>query len=120
MRKRVLISLLLLLLALVLSITSFALLQQRFSALGNALENAVYAKVPVEDSCEQIEFQWQRCSSITQIFLLHSDLTELRTALESLPELTDEPLLYRSACIRSLHLLAGIQDSLSPTPENIL
>ena len=120
MRKRVLISILLLLLSIVLSAVSFVLLQNRFSALGEALENAVYADAPVEVSCKQIELQWQRCSPVLHIFLLHSDLTELRTSVESLPELADDPKLYRSACIRALHLLGGIRDSLSPSAENVL
>ncbi|MBQ7540705.1 MAG: DUF4363 family protein [Clostridia bacterium] len=120
MRKRVLITVLLLFLAMTLSVVSFVLLQNRFSALGDALQNAVYADVPIERSCSEIEKQWDKSAVVTQIFLLHSDLTELRTALESLPELMDSPLLYRAACIRALHLLNGIRDSLAPTVENIL
>ena len=54
------------------------------------------------------------------MFLLHSDLTELRTSVESLSDLTAEPAAFRASCIRSLHLLAGIRDSLPPTVGNIL
>ena len=103
MNKRIWISLLLLLIAAVLSVTSFLVLQERFSALGEALENAAYADVPLYESCR-----------------LHSDLCELRTAVESLPDLAEEPIVFRNTCIRSLHLLQGIRDSLSPTVENLL
>ena len=120
MRKRVLLSLILLILVLSLSVFSFMTLQSRFSALGEALHNAVYADAPAEDSCREIAACWKSCADVTQIFLLHSDLTELRTALESLPDLTSDPLIYRAACIRSLHLLSGIRDSLYPSIENIL
>ena len=120
MHKRVLISLVLLILALSMSVFSFLLLQSRFSALGDALQNAVYADVAAERSWHEIEARWKKCTKITQIFLLHSDLTELRAALESLPDLTNDKQLYRAACIRSLHLLEGIRDSLYPTIENVL
>ncbi len=120
MNKRILISFLLLLIAAALSITSFLILQDRFSTLGEALENAIYADVPLHESCRQIETAWDRCTVCTQMFLLHSDLTELRTAVESLPDLLEEPIVFRNSCIRSLHLLESIQDSLSPTVENIL
>ncbi len=120
MNRRILISLLLLLIAAVLSVTSFLILQERFSALGEALENAVYADAPLQKSCAQIRFAWNRCTHISQMFLLHSDLTELRTALESLPDLVGEPAVYRSACIRSLFLLKGLQDGLRLSVENIL
>ena len=120
MHKRVLLSLILLFLALTLSAASFLMMQKRFASLGGALENAVYADISAERSCREIERNWQKCAVLSQIFLLHSDLTELRTALESLPDLTADPRLYRAACIRSLHLLAGIRDSLYPTIENIL
>ena len=120
MHKRVLISLVLLVLALSMSVFSFLLLQSRFSALGDALQNAVYADAAAEQSRQEVEVRWKECTKITQVFLLHSDLTELRTALESLPDLTNDAQLYRAACIRSLHLLEGIQDSLYPTIENIL
>ena len=120
MRKRVLLSLVLLILALSLSVFSFMTLQSRFSALGEALHNAIYTDIPAEDSCRQIGTSWKNCAGVTQIYLLHSDLTELRTALESLPDLISDPPIYRAACIRSLHLLSGIRDSLYPSIENIL
>ncbi len=120
MNKRILISLLLLIIAAVLSLTSFLLLQERFSALGEALQNAIYADLSPHDACAQIKSAWQKCTRVSQLFLVHSDLTELRTAIESLPDLLEEPAVYRNACIRSLFLLRGIQDSLSPTIENIL
>lgn len=120
MNKRILISFLLLLIAAALSVTSFAILQSRFSALGEALENAIYAGVPMRDSCLQIEAAWDHCVVPAQLFLLHSDLSELRTAVESLPDLLAQPTVYRNACVRSLHLLHGIQDSLIPTADNIL
>ncbi len=120
MNKRIWISLLLLLIAAVLSAASFLVLQDRFAALGEALENALYADVPLRDSCARIGHAWDRCAHVSQMFLLHSDLCELRTALESLPDLLEEPILYRSACIRSLFLLRGIQDSLPPAIGNIL
>ena len=120
MRKRVLISVILLLLAMTVSIVSYVLLQNRFSALGEALQNAVYADAPIETSCGEIEKQWQKSAALTQIFLLHSDLADLRTALESLPDLKETPLLYRETCIRALHLLNGVRDSLAPSIENSL
>ncbi|MBR5620300.1 MAG: hypothetical protein IKW76_11225 [Clostridia bacterium] len=120
MNRRILISFLLLLIAAVLSLTSFLVLQNRFSALGEALENAIYADMPVRESCRQIAHAWDRCRSPAQMFLLHSDLTELRTSVESLSDLTAEPAAFRASCIRSLHLLAGIRDSLPPTVGNIL
>lgn len=120
MNRRVLISILLLLIAAMLSVTSFLVLQERFSALGEALENAIYADVPLRESCLRIESAWDRCAVVAQMFLLHEDMTELRTAVESLPDLADEPSVYRNACIRSLHLLAGVRDSLSPSIDNIL
>lgn len=120
MNKRILISVIMLLIAAILSVTSFAILHARFSALSDALENALYAGVTPDDSCAQIGYAWNRCARVSQFFLLHSDLCELRTALESLPDLTQEPTLYKAACVRGLHLLEGICDSLAPTPENIL
>lgn len=120
MNKRILISLLLLMIAAVLSATSFLILMNRFSALGEALENAIYARFPLQQACVQIETAWNKCAQVSQIFLLHSDLTELRAALDSLPDLTEEPSVFRNTCIRSLCLLEGIRDALYPTIENIL
>jgi hypothetical protein len=120
MNRRIWIALILLLIAAVLSATSFLILQDRFSALGEALENAIYADVPMRESCVLIETAWERCARVSQMFLLHSDLCELRAAVKSLPDLTGEPTVYRNACIRSLHLLESIRDSLSPSVDNIL
>ena len=120
MNKRIMLSILLLMIAVVLSVTSFFILQQRFSALGEALENAIYADLPLRDACSGIARAWDRCQTMAQIFLLHSDLTELRTAVESLKDLIDQPAIFRNTCIRSLHLLEGIQDSLTLKADNIL
>ena len=120
MNRRVWISLFLLLIAVVLSMTSFLVLQERFAALSDALKDAICSDVPLHDSCRRIETAWNRCAAVAQAFLLHSDLCELRTAVSSLPDLLEEPVVFRNACIRSLHLLEGIQDSLSPTVDNIL
>ena len=120
MNKRILISVLLLMIAAVLSVTSFLLLQARFSALGEALENAIYAGVPAREGCRRIESAWQKCAGLSQVFLLHGDLTELRTAIGSLPDLVDDPALYRTVCIRSLHLLDSVRDALAPTAQNVL
>ena len=120
MNKRILISLLMLLIAAVLSVTSFLILQDCFSGLGEALENAIYTDVPLREASVQIRNAWDRCEGAAQTFLLHSDLTELRTAVESLPDLTAQPAVFRGVCIRSLRLLEGIQDSLALKPDNIL
>lgn len=120
MHKRVLLALILLFLAMTLSTVSFLLLENRFSTLGKALENAVYAQVPISSSCDEIQIAWKKCSRITQIFVPHSDLAELRTTVESLQDLSEDPATYRAACIQSLHLLEGVRDALRPTIENIL
>lgn len=120
MKKRILISILLLLIAATLSLTGYLLVQNRLSALGEALENAVYADAQPRDACTQIANAWDRCAVPAQIFLLHSDLCELRAAVRSLPDLAQEPALFRDVCVRGLHLLEGIQDSLTPSAENIL
>lgn len=120
MNRRIIIALLLLLIAAVLSAASFLILQDRFSALGEALENAVYANAPPEESCNRIKTAWSRCARISQMFLLHSDLTELRTTVESLPDLPEDAVVFRIACIRCLCLLGGIRDSLTPSLDNIL
>lgn len=120
MNKRIVISLLLLLIAAVLSVTSYLILQERFSALGETLENAIYTDVPLHDACRQIESAWNTCERVAQTFLLHSDLCELRTAVNSLSDLLEEPVVFRISCIRSLHLLEGVCDSLAPKIDNIL
>ncbi len=120
MNKRILISILLLTVCAVLSATSFFLLQDRFDALARALENALYTDIPLREASVQIRDAWDRCERPAQTFLLHSDLTELRTAVESLSDYAAQPAAFRAACIRSLRLLEGIRDSLTPKPDNIL
>ena len=120
MNKRILISVLLLMICAVLSVTSFLLLQDRFAALAEALENALYTDIPLHEASVQIRDAWDRCERPAQTFLLHSDLTELRAAVESLPDFVAQPAVFRAACIRSLRLLEGIRDSLTPKPDNIL
>ena len=120
MTKRVILSVILLLLALSLSVSSYFLLQKQFVSLGEALEDAVYADVSPERSGEKIALQWKKSTKIFHIFLIHSDLSDLQTEIESLPDLTNDAERYRMSCIRCLHLLDGVRESVSLSFENIL
>lgn len=120
MNKRILISVVLLIIAAALSVTSFFVLQSRFSALGEALQNAIYADVPTPDVNGRIADAWRRCAGSAQILLPHSDLTELQTAVECLPEFIGQPTVWRNTCVRCLHLLEGVRNSLLPSAGNIL
>ena len=93
MTKRVILSVILLVLALSLSVTSYCLLQKRFASLGDALKDAVYADVSPSESAEAIDLQWQKSTKLFHIFLMHSDLADLQTEIESLADLVYEAFL---------------------------
>ena len=85
MTKRVLLSLLLLALALCLSVTSYVLLQNRVAKLGQALENAVYTDLPVDESCAQVEACTAHTLPYLRIFIPHTALDALTEHLNTLP-----------------------------------
>ena len=120
MTKRVILSVILLVLALSLSVTSYCLLQKRFASLGDALKDAVYADVSPLESAEAIDLQWQKSTKLFHIFLMHSDLADLQTEIESLADLANDAERYRISCIRCYHLLCGVRESITLSPENIL
>lgn len=120
MTKRVILSVLLLFLALSLSVTSYCVLQKQFASLGEVLKNAIYADVPASQSAQAIAFQWQKSTKLFHVFLMHSDLADLQTEIESLKDLTYDTERYRIGCIRCYHLLCGVRESIELSPENIL
>ena len=120
MTKRVLIALVLLLLALSLSVTGYAILQNKIAALGQALENAVYTESPIEDSLRMIEQNAALCITWMHILTPHKDLEALITEIRMLrTEQTDAPA-FRRACRKCIVLLDEIRREQQPTLENIL
>ena len=120
MTKRVIISIVLLLIAVSLSVSSFFLLQKKMSALGEALENAIYTDLPITQANAEIQKCWKSDVTVFHIFLLHSDVSQLQTELESLSALKDRPEVFHLTCIRSLYLLRGIREGLLLSADNII
>lgn len=119
MTKRVILSVILLILAISLSVSSYFLLQHRFSSLGKALENAVYTNNNAQ-SAEDIRNEWAKSTKIFHVFLLHSDLSDLQSEIECLPDFIDDSKQFHNSCIRCFHLMKGVQESISLSFENIL
>ena len=105
MTKRVLVSLLLLALALCLSVTSYALLQNRIAKLGQALENAVYTDLPAAQSCQAVLTCSKETLPLFRVLVVHGELDALTSQLRELPLLQNDPARYRQTCLRCLSLL---------------
>lgn len=120
MTKRIIISIVLLLLAVSLSVSSYILLRSKISVLGEALDNAIYAESIKEENLLEIEKYWSDNKRLFQVFLLHSDLTELQSEINGLREIRYIPDEYKKSCVRSKALLQAIEDSIKIRIENIL
>lgn len=120
MNKRVLVSLALLLLALALSVASYALLQHTAAKLGQALENAVYADLPVAEIHQSVDACAADSMRLLRVLTLHDELTVLETELDGLHDLLDAPDEYRRACRRCIRALQDVLDGQRVRADNIL
>ncbi|NLB36689.1 MAG: DUF4363 family protein [Clostridiales bacterium] len=89
--------------------------------LNQALEISVNGNGSLPEKTKEIEEIWEDTSEIMHMLIIHTDLSELEVNLLSLTEYSKQKSnnLYNEACIRSIHNLEHIKESLIPDWGNI-
>ncbi len=105
MNKRVLTSIVILLLVLMFTLVAYNVLQRRLTALGEAVRGAVYAQAPCAAIAQNVRAQADLAEPILMLLVDRRDVSQLLAQIRQTDLMQSDPNAYREECVRALSLL---------------
>ena len=105
MNKRVLTSIVILLLVMTLALITYNVLQKRLTALGEAVRGAVYADTLHAETIRDIQVQADKAEPLLMLLIDRRDASQLLTQVRQLEELQDDPDALHEESARALALI---------------
>jgi len=125
MKKRLIISILLLVIALSVSFVSYFLLMSNISLLRDALYDALYTAESTHASylsAESVVNQWQKSRAVFYIIGFHDDISAIEIDILNLGEFAEygDKDLFSETCVNCVHKLDSLENANKITIANIL